>query len=100
MVPRSSADVIVGAEAEHIVGGVGAVVRTTHRSQMRALGVRASSSFEPQPANLTPEVIEGFDPLRHGGVADEALHTRVRLLLVRSRLRRWIGDRVSGWFLD
>ena len=56
-------DVAVGAEAEDVVGGVGAVVGVSEWSDVGALGVSAGWGFECGLADLASMVMDLFDPL-------------------------------------
>src|SRR5437868_14056614 len=64
--------VVVRAEAEEVAWFVGAVVRLAEGADVSAFGVRAGEDLEANSADLAVVVVEVFDLLGEGGVADHS----------------------------
>ena len=54
---------MIWAEAQDVIRGVGAIVRTSNGANVGRLSVGAARSLQPDIANLAGVVVEGFNLL-------------------------------------
>jgi hypothetical protein len=91
-------NVVVRAQAQDVVGGVGTVMWPAQRPDVRRLGVRARRRLETIAAHLTAVVVEVLDPRADGAVPHDTLDRcwlTLRVLLstrLRMRLRLTIPN--------